>query len=123
MSAKIKPAYEDDFVCMWNPAEGIGKYGTGRFQGCVKSLSLYQYDCYGRLVYICQVSSGLTDSEKRELAMPELYPKTVHVEYDERLYESRGDPSNALINPRIGEHRFRDDKLPRECVNDDLRDP
>ena len=116
VSGKLKPVFEDDFVAYWNPENGIGEYGTGRHQGLVKSLALFQYDSRGKLVEIGKVASGLTDALKKSLADPKIYPIVVQVEYAERYYRAQGDGSNALFHPRFAQ--IRDDKEPKECADE-----
>jgi hypothetical protein len=116
VSGKLKPVFEDDFVAYWNPANGIGEYGSGRHQGLVKSLALFQYDSRGKMAEIGKVASGLTDALKKQLADPAIYPIVVQVEYAERYYKAQGDGSNALFHPRFVQ--IRDDKDPKECADE-----
>lgn len=97
---------------------GDGTFGSGKHTGQVGTLSLYQYTPKGIPVYICEVGGGMTDEEKEKMADLVLYPLTVQVIYDDRRYRSKGDDSNALVFPRVG--MFREDKEPRECVNEEL---
>lgn len=97
---------------------GDGTFGSGKHSGVVGTLSLYQYTPSGVPVYICEVGTGMTDEERAELADVTKYPLTVQVIYDDRRYRSKGDSSNALLFPRVG--RIREDKEPRECVNEEL---
>lgn len=111
-TGKLKPTFEGDFVAYWDPAEGLGEYGTGRQQGLVKSLALFQYDNKGELVRIAQAGSGLTDEMKRDLANPSKFPIVVQVAFD------GWTPKGSLRFPRV--LRIRDDKAPHECVNTKL---
>lgn len=99
---------------------GDGSKGTGKHKDGVGTLSLYQYDSNGVLVYICEVGTGFSDEQKQELADPVRYPEVLQVRYNDRSYMSRGNDSNALIFPRVGPMGFRKDKEPGECVNDEL---
>jgi len=119
---KLKPVQEDDFIAYWHPKAGtkkrpLGTYGSGKNSKRVGTLSLYQLDKDGNEVYICEVGSGLTDSQREKLVTAD-YPIVVQVLYDERSYLLEGDGSNALSLPRVAQ--IRTDKLPGECVNDQL---
>jgi predicted DNA-binding WGR domain protein len=117
--AKLKPEFEDDFIVLWNPAENIGEKSTkGRYNGGIKSVSLYQYDTKGNLVYIANCSSGMTEEMKRDWADPKLYPQVWQVIYTDRRYISQGDETNAIDFPRFS--MVRTDKNPNECVNSEL---
>lgn len=113
--AKLKPSFEDDFVAMWDPEKGIGEYGTGKNQGLIGSVQLYQYNTAGILEEICQVGTGFTEQDLKELSDPSLYPLVFKVEYKERTYISDGEKTNALRHPSFIE--VRKDKAPHECVN------
>lgn len=117
--AKLKPAYEDDFVAMWNPEVGYGERSNkGRYAGGIKSVALFQYNQAGEFVFISNLNSGLTEEMKRDMARPELWPRVWKVEYTDRTYVSEGDDTNALTFARFIEERS--DKKPNECVNPNL---
>lgn len=97
---------------------GDGTLGSGKHSGQVGTLSLYQNTPKGVPVYICEVGTGMTDAQKKELADPTLYPLCVRVIFDDRRYRANGDDSNALLFPRLDE--IREDKEPSECVNEEL---
>ena len=119
---KLKSTQEDDFIAFWHPKSGtkkrpLGSYGSGKNSKRIGTLSLYQLDKNNNEVYICEVGSGLTDAQ-RESLMKADFPIVVQVLFDERSYLLEGDGSNALSLPRVAQ--VRTDKLPRECVNDQL---
>lgn len=117
--AKLKPEFEDDFIALWDPENGHGERSTkGRSNQGIKSVGLYQHNSKGELVYIANVSSGLKDDQKKNLADPKLFPQVWKVLYTERFYQSQGDDTNALIFPRFEE--VRADKKPEECINPEL---
>ena len=117
--AKLKPAYESDFVVMWNPDAGYGERSNkGRYAGGIKSVALFQYNSKGEFIFISNLNSGLTEQMKIDLAKPSLYPRVWQVEYTERTYKSAGDDTNALTFARF--IRERDDKLPKECIDEEL---
>lgn len=116
---KAKADAEDDFVCYWDPDNKLGSWGTGKNQGKVGTLSLFQYGPKGK-VYICEVGSGLTD-EDRERLTHETFPKIAIVKFQSRSFVSKGADSNALFLPRIV--GFRQDKGSPECWHDDLIAP
>lgn len=122
---KLKTAETDDFAAYWDPdgKKGMvhGSWGTGKNMGRVGTLSLYQWTADGKLVYISEVGSGLTDQMREELADIDLYPLVAEVKYDDRSYVTTGDKTNALHLPRVV--RFREDKSPEECISEDLIEP
>jgi hypothetical protein len=95
-----------------------GTWGTGKNQHRVGSLSLYQSDSKRVKQYICDVSSGISDHLRDELADRSIYPIVVEVEFKDRGYVSQGDASNALSHPVF--LRVRKDKDLDECNNNDL---
>lgn len=114
---KKKLEAEDDFIAYFAPDDKEfkqGTWGTGKNTGKVGTLSLYQLNENGEQVYICEVGSGLTD-EMRENLLSAAYPSVVEVRYQSRTYGR----SNALRHPRVV--RFRTDKDPKECTNDQLK--
>jgi ATP-dependent DNA ligase len=117
--AKLKPSYEDDFIAIWDPENGHGERSTKDRSGQgIKSVALYQYNSKGELVSISNVSSGLTDAMKRDLADPKFWPRVWKVEYTERTYISQGDDTNALTFARFIDERA--DKKAEECINSEL---
>lgn len=114
---KLKPEFEDDFVAMFNPAEGVGKFGTGRRQHLVGSVALYQYDSAGELKYICDCGGGKIKQDYFAAAHsdPALYPMVLKVKYAARTFIANGDKTNALQFPIVIEKRT--DKLPQECIS------
>ena len=117
--AKLKPAYESDFVIYWDPDKGYGERSTkGRYSQGIKCVAMFQYDSHGRAIYISNVSSGMTEEMKRDLADPKFYPRVWKIEYTERTYISQGDDTNALTFARFIEERT--DKNPEECINSEL---
>jgi len=115
---KLKPSYEDDFIAIWDPENGYGeRSGKGSRAGGIKSVGLYQYDKKGELIFIANVSSGLT---KELLAfLPKAkWPQVWKCEYTGRRYISDGDDTNAIDFPRF--IALRTDKSPEECTNKGL---
>ena len=117
-TGKLKPEYEDDCIAYWDPDRGEGTWGTGKYQGQVGSVALYQIDIDDELIYLCDCGGGLTAAHKLTLADPGLFPKVVRVAYSERFYLSKGDKTNAMIHPRV--LNFRTDKTVDECINPEL---
>jgi hypothetical protein len=120
---KLKNEEEDDFIAYWNPDKGtkerpMGEWGTGKNQGLIGSMSLYQIDSEGKEVYCGEVGSGLTDEQRKKLSNPKHFPKVAKIVFEERFYKSMGDPTNALQLPRLDD--FREDKGIKECINADL---
>lgn len=120
--SKVKPEYEDDFVVYWDPHHGHGEASTkGRYATADKpgigSVSLYQYNKAGELIYISNCASGMTEEMRRDMANPALFPQVWRVAYTSRTYMSEGDDTNALQFPRLDENGIRSDKKPAECVN------
>jgi ATP-dependent DNA ligase len=119
LCAKLKPAYESDFIVMWDPDRGYGERSNkGRYTGGIKSVALFQYNKDGEFVFISNLNSGLTEEMKTNMAKSSLYPRVWQVEYTERTYKSAGDDTNALTFARF--IREREDKKPQECIDEDL---
>jgi|GEM_PF-4937364 len=95
-----------------------GTWGTGKNKKRVGTLSLYQFGSDGVLRYICEVSSGLTDADKQDIADEGEFFGVVQVGYQDRGFITLGDDSNALTHPKVLE--FRGDKEPGECKNKDV---
>lgn len=116
---KLKPAFENDFVVLWDPSKGHGEVSSkGRYAGGIKSVALYQYNTEGKLVFVSNCASGMTEEMKRYWARPELYPAVWEIQYTSRRFMSQGDDTNALDFPRFV--RVRPDKQPTECVSGEL---
>jgi hypothetical protein len=124
--AKLKPEFEDDFIAIWDPdgqkfpeLKFRGERSTKERNGLgIKSVALYQYNNKGEMVYISNVSSGLTDDMKSALANPLLWPAVWKIVYTDRTYQSQGDDTNALTFARFNE--IRRDKNLSECINTEL---
>lgn len=116
-AAKVKPEYEDDFIVFWNPEKGFGEYSTkGRYGGSgVKSVTLYQLNSQGELVYIANCSSGMTEEMKTKMKPTEGPVGVWKVIYTDRRYITDGDDTNAIDFPRFDS--VRTDKTPAECIN------
>jgi len=112
---KLKPTFSDDFIAVWAPETGDGSYGTGKYQGKVGSIQLYQLNTEGTLLPISEVGNGFTEADLAALSDPTLYPMVLEVEYDSRTYMSEGADTNALRFPRF--LSVRHDKSIAECVN------
>jgi len=135
--AKLKPWFEDDFVVQWNPDKKWGTLGKGKHEkgklvtlpgrigsaqvqvthNGVGSVGLFQYNSKRELVYICDCSSGM-DYEFQALLQPDSFPFVAEIKFVDRSYISEGDDTNALTFP--GFVRYRDDKRPEECINENL---
>lgn len=117
--AKLKPNFEDDFIAMWDPEKGLGEQSNkARYGEGIKCVALHQYNSKGELIFISNVSSGMTEKMKTEMADPKLWPQVFRVSYKERTYISEGDDTNALTFAALEE--VRTDKKPEECVNPSL---
>jgi len=106
---KMKAEYEDDFIAYFDPKHGtkefpMGSMGSGKNTGLMGTLSLYQMSpdakTMNQQVYICEVGSGFTDEQRREMTEAN-YPMVVTVKYTSRQYVSDGDATNALEFPRF----------------------
>ena len=115
---KLKPEYELDAVLLWDPENGVGEYGTGKHQGKVGSVALYQYDGEGNLVYLCDCGGGFDDGFRDQYSDPRKYPLAAEIKYTNRAFISEGDKTNALQFPRFV--RVRHDKELEECVEERL---
>jgi hypothetical protein len=120
--AKLKPEFEDDFIAIWDPDKGFGEKSSKESRGCgIKSVGLYQHNKMGELVFIANVSSGLTDELIEKNSHPRHWPQVWTVWYSGRRYITEGDDTNALDFPRIKtEDYLRTDKRPEECMNERL---
>ena len=119
---KMKAVQKDDFICYWSPIGGSkkhpeGSWGTGKNSSRVGTLSLYQLNPKSEEVYVCEVGSGLSDTQRDDLRTAN-FPLVAQVLFEDRFYISDGDKSNSLSLPRISQ--FREDKKPSECINDSL---
>ena len=110
---KSKPKYEDDFVVKFDPDNGIGEYGSGKNNGKVKSVFIYQL-LEGEEVFLGKCGGGLSD-EQRDFYTTASYPRVWRIEYDS-------------VQPKTGSLRFpvfnadrtlTEDKSIEECVMSD----
>lgn len=121
---KMKAEYEDDFIAYFNPDAStkinrMGSWGTGKNTRKVGTLSLYQMSPdLNKQVYICEVGSGFTDKQRREMRQPLDYPMVVTVKYTSRQYISDGEATNALEFPRFDQ--IHPDKDHTEVYNSKL---
>jgi|PlaIllAssembly_1097288.scaffolds.fasta_scaffold00109_7 ATP-dependent DNA ligase len=119
---KDKPEFEDDFIVRFDPSDDIGSWGRGKHKDTVGSVALEQYDAEGEITYICDVGSGFTEVERAEALKRAKkghgWCGVAEIKYASRRYRSRGDVSNALVEPVFV--RWRDDKKVSEVVNERL---
>lgn len=111
---KLKPEFEGDFVAFWDPVNKIGEYGSGKYQGLVGAVELYQYNTKGGLVYVCQCGNGFDEAFLKKYDNPADWPMVLKIKYTSRTYVSNGDKTNALQFPAYLE--VRTDKTAEECV-------
>lgn len=117
-SGKLKPVFELDAMLCWDPDNGEGKWGRGKHQGKVGSVSLYQYDAVGNLVYLCDCGSGIDDDFRKTYTKPSDFPLVGEIEFTDRTFTSMGAKTNALQFPRLS--RVRHDKDADECIEEKL---
>jgi hypothetical protein len=79
-------------------------------------VALYQFAAKGGMVFICNVSSGITKELFASLPTSK-WPQTWRVEYKGRRYIADGDDTNALDFPALAPNGIRTDKRPEECIN------
>jgi ATP-dependent DNA ligase len=115
---KIKPVYEDDFIAIWRPEDGMGSYGSGKYREMLGSVELYQYTSGEELAYICDMGNGWSKDFIEQNSTEAKWPKVVQVKYESRTYKAKGDKTNALQFPRFISERT--DKLEKECLNPEL---
>lgn len=132
---KWKPHFECDCLVVFNPdgefsgtsRETGGKYGTaGKVRGLPKSVALYQLDGTNsdcKLVYLCNCGSGFTIKQREEilkLAANQFgYVGVAEIRYASRSFKSRGDDTNALLEPIF--KGFHPDKITTETAEPRLR--
>jgi ATP-dependent DNA ligase len=117
-ACKLKPCFEDDFQAFWDPDNGDGKYGRGKYAGKLGAVSLYQINSEGQSIYISECGNGFTKEFIENNSSPDDWPKVIKVKYESRTYVSKGDKTNALQFPRFV--CVREDKDPEECINPEL---
>lgn len=118
-ACKLKPCFEDDFIAYFDPEDGHGKYGRGKYTGKLGAVSLYQHTSLGGLKYICECGNGFTKEFIENNSDPSDWPKVIEVKYESRTYQDAdGHGTNALQFPRFV--RVREDKDPDECINPEL---
>ncbi len=112
---KSKPKYEDDFIVKWDPDNDIGKYGTGKNHGKVKSVALYQIDESGNEVCLGNCGGGLSEKQRDFYTNKSLFPRVWRVEYD-----SIQNKTGALRFPVFNADRtLTGDKTIKECLMSD----
>lgn len=107
---KFKPVWECDFICRWDPDNGIGTRGKGSRAGGVGSLALYLLD--GEEEIFISNTSGMKLKQVFEYANPSLYPMVCEVEFNGLTKDL------SLDFPRF--IRMRDSKTVKECTMDQL---
>ena len=117
---KLKPVFEDDLVVFWDPDNKLGQgkrgsYGTGKYQGMIGAVELFQFDSEGTLHYISECGNGFAEKDLKELSDPNSFPMVMAIEYTSRTYVANGQKTNALQFPTF--LRVREDNLIEECVN------
>lgn len=134
---KWKPYFECDCVVIFNPDKefdhsslGIdaGEYGTaGKVRGLPKNVGLFQWDGTDsdrKLIHLSNCGSGF-DIPGREDVLKRArahagYCGVAEIRYASRFFQSRGDDTNALLEPIFkGWHA---DKELTEAVEPKLRD-
>ena len=122
--AKFKPEFEDDFIAKWDPDNGEGTFGNGRYTGMLGSVKLYQLNDKGHEIFICKMGNGFTKEFIEENSTVDKWPKVLQVLYTSRTYTKHGDKTNALQFPRVPKCKnatfVRTDKSPDECINENL---
>lgn len=128
---KWKPILEGDFIVVFDPdgdfdggfAKGeAGKWGRGRLQNLPGNVALFQYDSAGMMHYICNVGSGFTEEQRKELLQRarngDGFAGVAEIKYESRTFVSEGDDTNALTAPIF--LRWREDKTLDEAVEERL---
>jgi len=133
---KWKPYFEADCILVFNPSGEIsgnphalqgGEYGTaGKVRGLPKNVALYQFDGTDSdrdAVFLSNCGSGFTIEQRGELLERARKHAGVcgvaEIRYASRFFKSRGDDTNALIEPIFkGWHA---DKVMTEAVEPKLR--
>lgn len=101
---KSKPKYEDDFIVRFDPDNEIGEYGSGKNNGKVKSVFVYQLDEDGNEIFLTKCGGGLSD-EQRDFYTTAEYPRVWKIEYDS-------------IQPKSGSLRFPVFNADRTLIGD-----
>ena len=128
---KWKPILEGDFVVVFDPdgefgggfdKNECGKWGRGRLQKLPGNVALFQYDSSNMMHYICNVGSGFTEAQRKDLLKRARkgngYAGVAEIKYESRTFISDGDDTNALTAPIF--LRWRDDKELDEAVEERL---
>lgn len=133
---KWKPYFEADCLVVFNPggefsdsphAEAGGEYGTaGKVRDLPKNVALFQFDGTDsdrKLIHLSNCGSGFSIEQREEvlkLAKERAgYVGVAEIRYASRFFKSRGDDTNALLEPIFkGWHA---DKLITEAVEPKLR--
>ena len=98
---KWKPIYEDDFI--------VRELAMNEKDKIVKEVLLCQIDPVTRQEFSCG-KFGLFSAEKRNWLATAGLPLVIQLEFEDR------SESGKLINARIGEIGFRNDKKPENCI-------
>lgn len=111
---KSKPRYELDGIVRFDPKNGIGEYGTGKNNGKMKSVFLYQLDDDGNEIFISKVGGGFSDAQREFLTTAE-YPRVFEI-----LYDSIQAGTGSLRFPVFSRDRTSaEDKSVEECLMSD----
>lgn len=106
---KSKPKFEDDFIAIFDPENGMGEYGTGKNEKLMKSVHLFQLDELGNKSFICKCGGGFTEEDRIKYSDKNIYPLVFQIEFD-----SIQTKTGSLRFPIFS--RERKDKNIDECL-------
>lgn len=130
---KWKIYHEDDFVVLFDPEmlhaehhnqsdKQVGTWGRGRLQFLPGAVALYQFDSNETPHYICNLGSGFSEDQRKELLETAEANNGIagvaEVRFESRTYKSEGYDTNALTAPIFV--RWTVDKEPEEVINNHL---